>query len=127
MAMQPLLWKCPPWHRLAKCAKEPDPRRWDCDGRLAPEERLMGAQHACLGCPVMAECARDALAEGSTGVVRAGIPLNAKITPTIRRALKLIAAGSNPHRVVADVLAIRMTTQRVAILRLAKVWNRWVA
>ena len=93
----------PAWHADAKCANYPDPRRWDVedDKRLRRADRLVLAQLSCLGCPVAAECAGEALDVEPVGVVRAGIPLPLKPKRAVLDALAAIAAGVPP--VVAAV------------------------
>lgn len=93
----------PAWHADAKCAKCPDPQRWDAydDPGLRRADRLVLSQLACLGCPVAAECAGEAIELRPVGVVRAGIPMPLKPKRAVLDALAAIAAGVPP--VVAAV------------------------
>lgn len=93
----------PAWHADARCAHSPDPRRWDLpeDRQTRRADRLVLAQLSCLGCPVAAECAREALAVKPLGVVRAGIPMSVKPKGAVLDALAAIANGTPP--VVAAV------------------------
>lgn len=84
----------PEWHRDGLCARPgQDPRRWDADDdrRTSRAQKLVRAQKACTGCPVIRECAAEALDHGSVGVVRAGIELAGKPSPGARQALTGIA------------------------------------
>ena len=60
----------PDWHELAECA------RHRCNPSLegTPPKKLQRvARSYCAGCPVMAECAAEALQNTDTGVVRGGM------------------------------------------------------
>lgn len=99
----------PPWHSQAKCAhSDLPPQTWDAlpaggprpQGARAQAEHHLHAAMLCAGCPVLAECAAEALAATYTnGVIRAGIPLS---RPRLQRdtwqaeALGLIADGAEP-------------------------------
>lgn len=82
----------PEWHERAACAAH------RCDAGLEgtpPGKRPSVAARYCAGCPVMAECAAEALSTRSTGVVRAGIFIPATsssyLHPSKRRVLQSIA------------------------------------
>lgn len=93
----------PAWHADAKCANYPDPRRWDVDDnrQVRRADRLVLSQLSCLGCPVAAQCAGEALDLKPVGVVRAGIPMSVRPKGAVLDALADIAAGMPP--VVAAV------------------------
>jgi hypothetical protein len=64
------------WVREAKCFQQR--MEWSLfwpeiyDGRNA---RNKAARILCGGCPVIGQCADDALSAGDTGVIRAGVPI----------------------------------------------------
>lgn len=97
-------WTVPAWHERAKCAKASDPTEWDMEGRESPGVRLQQAQRSCSGCPVIAECAGEALDERPIGVVRAGIPIPMHPSRTVDAGLKMIARGINPSRAVLEAM-----------------------
>lgn len=78
-------------------------RRAACAGRMVPDPTLEqevrkqeAAREYCAGCTVVAECARDALARPTLGVVRAGVfvPQDRKrYRSLVRPVLEEIAAG----------------------------------
>lgn len=89
----------PEWHERAECAKH------KCDPSLTgtPPGRLKRvAASYCAGCPVMAECAAEALRNTDTGVVRAGMFIdnsNGRYhRPEKRRQLEAIAKGGRHVR-----------------------------
>lgn len=55
-----------PWQDKARCAGT-DPRRW---WHVTPEP---WQQRLCAQCPVLVDCAADALRRPANGVIRAGI------------------------------------------------------
>lgn len=82
----------PEWHERAECAAH------GCDPSLEgtpPRYRARVAAEYCAGCPVMAQCAVEALRNVDTGVVRAGVFLDAYNgryhRPVKRRQLEAIA------------------------------------
>lgn len=91
------------WWERAAC-RHADPTDFDCDRRRhdvpSPERRADYARRACGACPVMAQCAADALDGSGRGTVRAGIWLSARGDDTDETearlnnvALLLIAKG----------------------------------
>lgn len=91
------------WWESAAC-RHADPTDFDCDRRRhnvpTPEFRAAYARYACLGCPVMAQCAADALDGSGRGTVRGGVWLPARGDDTGENesrlnnvALLLIAKG----------------------------------
>lgn len=59
----------------------------------------------CMGCPVIEQCARDALARRDVGTVRAGVPLpqpgvGREQRQQCERALHEIGTGVDPLRVL---------------------------
>ena len=62
------------WRDLAMCAgrTSPDP---DLQSRPTNVSYAKAAQRYCQGCPVVVECAQDALDHGDHSVVRAGVYL----------------------------------------------------
>ena len=82
----------PEWHERAVCAVHGcDP---GIEGTPAGKRAAVAASY-CAGCPVKPECAAEALATRSTGVVRAGvfIPATAAthVSPSKRLQLQSIA------------------------------------
>ncbi|QNE90273.1 WhiB family transcriptional regulator [Corynebacterium incognita] len=47
-----------------------NPEQFDLDGT---KDKQLTAEKLCAGCPVLQDCAIDALANGDVGVVRAGV------------------------------------------------------
>lgn len=62
------------WWNRAKCRND-DPDRYDLnlDRSIRRDEKDCIAEELCEGCPVLAECAADALATNNVGIVRAGL------------------------------------------------------
>lgn len=93
----PIAWPAidPPhktWVKQAKCANS-DPRKFDPVGR--PHKNRIAAK-LCAGCPVIAQCAQDALHYQDEGIIRAAtwIPSHSDgnaIMPTIIARLETIA------------------------------------
>lgn len=81
------------WTRQAMCAGR-DPRAYELDGFTG--DRVAYARGACAGCPVMVECAADALEPLAVGTVRAGvwIPADHNKTRAVRRQLASVVAGA---------------------------------
>ena len=61
------------WRDRAKCRGR-NPRYWDLAGRTHLDAET-AARTICRGCPVIAECALDAIDHGDAGVIRAGVCL----------------------------------------------------
>lgn len=104
----------PAWHREAKCASHGvDPHEYDLSTAGNPQERgtqdIVRAARACLDCPVIHECAAEAVADHSVGVIRGGQPC----PPTHwsgkpdrrQRALEAVARGDHPLGVAAHSAA----------------------
>lgn len=67
------------------------------------------ARELCHGCPVVTVCARDALEQADTEIIRAGVPLPMKGNTSYRRAqtaLEMIAAGTPIPDAADTVLAL---------------------
>ena len=63
------------WFNAAMCSGM-DPEKFTVRSTPVPNGPIWkAAQKACDGCPVVAECADDALRHRDSGVVRAGVPL----------------------------------------------------
>lgn len=63
------------WFKAAMCSGM-DPEKFTVRTVPVPNGPIWkAAQEVCAGCPVVAECADDALLHRDTGVIRAGIPL----------------------------------------------------
>ena len=61
------------WRNRAQCLGQ-DPELWDLGYHPGSfDEKAVRAAELCAGCPVMCECAADALEPLSIGMVRAGI------------------------------------------------------
>lgn len=99
------------WHR-ARCAGD-DPERYEITPDhafkvcldIAAMGAWVGQGSVCDGCPVIAECARDALNRKDAGVVRGGIPcppntVGSGNLKAVRAALAAVADG-------ADAAAVR--------------------
>ena len=89
----------PEWHERAECAAH------GCDPSLEgtpPRYRARVAAEYCAGCPVMAQCAGEALRNVDTGVVRAGVFIdnsNGRYhRPEKRRQLEAIAEAGRHVR-----------------------------
>lgn len=69
------------WWEQAAC-RHVDPAVFDCDSRKhdaqTPDRRADYARRACGACPVMAQCAADALDGHGRGTVRGGMWLPAR-------------------------------------------------
>lgn len=61
------------WRAAAKCFGQP-PGDWVLPTRGRMEVEVV-ARSICEGCPVIAECALDAIDHGDAGVIRAGVCL----------------------------------------------------
>lgn len=83
------------WQSLAKC-RDSDPELYDLSsslyGRLTQQQRVDTAAALCSDCPVMAECAVEAIHDMSVGVVRAGIELPLDRSKLRRGALDRLRA-----------------------------------
>lgn len=78
-----------------------------CAGRTSPDPSLEGvpyhrrravARDYCQGCPVMAQCAADAVEHRDRGIIRGGIYISDgdRQFRAARRTLRWIAAGFVP-------------------------------
>lgn len=66
-----------PWHERAKCAGR-EPTKYEVVVSTVPRvarEQDEYARNLCAGCPVVLDCALDALDYGDVGVIRAGLIL----------------------------------------------------
>lgn len=97
------------WYDRAACSED-DPDTWDTPMTLGAawlrgdRERareFMASAARCDGCPVLSECARDALRCIDHGTIRGGVPLPDKdqqsareLLPRARAALLLVANGA---------------------------------
>lgn len=66
-----------PWHERAKCAGR-EPTKYEVVVSKIPRvirEQDEYARNLCAGCPVVLDCALDALDYGDVGVIRAGLIL----------------------------------------------------
>lgn len=100
------------WRDRAACLNDEYPQRWwvDMAGQytgcqsIAACEAWVGRGAVCDGCPVITECARDALDRKAEGTIRGGIPL---VHPSSTNAtgvnhhrpldaLRLVACGAPP-------------------------------
>lgn len=81
------------WTRRALCVGR-DPRAYELDDYRGDKE--LYARGACAGCPVIEECAADALAPLAVGTVRAGvwIPSESSRRRAARRQLMDAARGA---------------------------------
>lgn len=68
--------KLPAWHKLAKCGKPGiDPHDYDlADQGERRADTMVRAALACLECPVIHECAAEAVEDQAIGVIRGGLP-----------------------------------------------------
>lgn len=90
----------PDWHRDSLCSRADDPTRWDLgEGSTSSADRDMRAAELCAGCPVIEQCAAQALAEQPIGVIMAGMampsyrPWKPGKHAGLTAALEAIAAG----------------------------------
>ncbi len=51
------------------------------------------ARWYCMGCPVVRECATDALRNRDRGIIRAGLWLGDRPSPHVRRQLRTLAGA----------------------------------
>lgn len=100
-----------PWYDRAACSGD-DPDRYETPmsigtawgrGRREVVREALEAGSLCDGCPVIRECARDAVRCDDSGTIRAGIPVPDKSRPSSRHllartraALLLVANGAAP-------------------------------
>jgi hypothetical protein len=100
------------WRKNAKCKGRPV----DCYVSenipkvhpITGKGRVSAARELCADCPVIRECAADAIAEHDTDVVRAGVALDRYGTPVLARQyrrLAKIATGEDRSR--ADSLLLQ--------------------
>lgn len=101
----------PTWHADAKCAYAQRPQNWDLplSNRLSRAETVAHCASLCAGCPVIRECAQEALDVNDRAMVRAGValPLNAGVRYTdglARRMIDAIAGGASPILAIADAI-----------------------
>ena len=98
------------WHARAHCSVTGSPTDWDTPTDRRPRhEKLATTAAQCTGCPVVVECAADALEERSIGVIRAGVPLvhhdwQGRRGPVVADTMACIAAGVAPARALASIL-----------------------
>lgn len=64
------------WRNSAKCVGT-DLYLWEVAGRAPDTVDVSMVIGYCANCPVVRQCANDALLSGDTGVIRAGIPIPA--------------------------------------------------
>lgn len=106
------------WHYRGKCADPAlDPKDWDLQRRAKDWQTLVRAAKACIGCPVIRECAIEAVETKSIGTIRAGLPCpenHWKSTGTVRQeALELVAGGDN-SLMVATFMSFKVERYRPA-------------
>lgn len=94
------------WHYRGKCAApEQDPKDWDLQRNQKEWKTLVRAAKACIGCPVIRECAIEAVETRAIGTIRAGLPCpenHWRSKPNVRqRDLEAAARGDNPLMVAA--------------------------
>lgn len=86
------------WRNHAKCVGSPL-EIWDYQGNRHPRDiDVSECLTFCQSCPVVRQCARDAVEAMDTGVIRAGVPIpGAGRTGRVqaRTALKLLAMTGN--------------------------------
>ena len=109
------------WLERAQCRGR-DPELYSLDSKLYRDiDRQARARWLCRGCPVMQQCAADALEPLAYGTVRAGVWLpiatsTSGLTPRgwslIRDGLKAIALG----RTDADALALDAVPGRPEVI-----------
>lgn len=104
-------WHIPQWHTHAKCAYASRPQNWDLPlpGRLSRAETVAHCASLCAGCPVIRQCAQEALDVNARAMVRAGValPLNVGVRYTdglARRMIDAIAGGASPMLAIADAI-----------------------
>lgn len=111
------------WYERTQCANT-DPDRYDtpaflngawCAGNRNKVIAALAAGAICDTCPVLAECARDALDCETHSTIRAGIPLahgdkSRKAVSVTQAGLEMVAARIHPTR--ARHLMIEMFDQR---------------
>lgn len=91
------------WTETAKC-RQMDPEQFNADWtpghpRYDRELDRAVALTLCTGCPVIEECAREALQGNAQWTVRAGVSLRSNdLSPTQRAQLRAVA---DEHRALA--------------------------
>lgn len=125
---QPDIRTLPPgraeWIQKAAC-RPSDPADFDIVANISstppPEKRITAMWdqgRICEACPVVAQCARDALAGADIGIVRGGVPIVANADLAWRRmergALKAMSESDDPAetRRVWQVAAHRTAAKR---------------
>lgn len=125
---QPDIRTLPPgraeWIQKAAC-RHTDPTDFDIVANISstppPEKRITAMWdqgRICEDCPVVAQCARDALAGADIGIVRGGVPIVANADLAWRRmeraALKAMSESDDPPetRRVWQVAAHRTAAKR---------------
>lgn len=100
-------WTIPAWHDDALCARPGrDPRDYDAIAKdyrpgSPREDNVARAVSLCAGCPVLQQCALEALFEQCKGTTRAGVPLHSdRLTRQQYDALCLVASGETPASAV---------------------------
>lgn len=74
----------PAWHDRAQCAG--DDEFIDRIEALSPKRRRAAARAACAGCPVVRECATEALDTRALAVPRAGVWIRSNDRGAVRTA-----------------------------------------
>lgn len=79
------------WMDRALCAGR-NPRLYETDGyrnnRVMKSDRVERARNLCAGCPVVQECAADALEPLAVATIRAGVWIDAVVLGRNRKAVK---------------------------------------
>lgn len=78
------------WHRNAMCATE-KPERWDLPQGLKVPAQQRHANLMCAGCPVVRQCAADALRHQDRAIIRAGVHIPDHTHGDVRVAIRELA------------------------------------
>lgn len=114
--------RCLEWLSRAACA-ERDPNLYTVEPEMTNQANAVAAQaratiarELCRGCPVAAECARDALKNEAGGTIRAGVyvPEHSLKKRMIERELAHLAlALISGNTITADALDLDVSTGEV--------------
>lgn len=88
------------WHRNAKCA-DGDPTDWDLPSGYKVPAQQRNANRVCFGCPVVKQCAADALRHRDRDIIRAGVHIPGETHGDVRPAIRELARRAGMGRAQA--------------------------
>lgn len=107
------------WLPRAACT-DMDPSRFDVKTTAADRKHPPSGKRiindwdnarVCRGCPVLAECARDSLSTGDTGIIRAGVPQCETATRKWRQLERSAMARVAEGQALPEVQKATLTAQ----------------